>query len=164
MRISTELDGEQQVVEIRGDVAVVDGREYTIEFSEPERGVILLRSGGRVFEAVVSGDAKSREKLTVSIGGRSHEVTVTDPKRLRSSGAAHDHGDGRAEIKSAMPGKVVRILVELDAEVRKGDGVIVVEAMKMQNELKSPKDGKLVQIKASEGQTVNAGEVLLVVE
>ena len=85
---------------------------------------------------------------------------IIDPKRLRSAGDNHDHMDGRAEIKTAMPGKVVRILVESGAEVAKGDGIIVVEAMKMQNELKSPKDGIVREIRAADGDTVNAGEVL----
>ncbi|MCO5333238.1 MAG: hypothetical protein M9893_04365 [Pyrinomonadaceae bacterium] len=68
------------------------------------------------------------------------------------------------EIKTAMPGKVVRILRSLNETVAKGDGLIVVEAMKMQNEMRSPKDGIVAAINTSEGETVNAGEVLLVVE
>ena len=63
-----------------------------------------------------------------------------------------------------MPGKVVRIIAEAGAAVQKGDGIIVVEAMKMQNEMKSPKDGVVKEIRVSEGSTVNAGEVLVVIE
>jgi biotin carboxyl carrier protein len=69
-----------------------------------------------------------------------------------------------AEIKTAMPGKVVRVLVEVGAQVAKGDGIIVVEAMKMQNELRSPKDGTVKDIRGSEGATVNPGEVLAIIE
>ena len=76
-----------------------------------------------------------------------------------------DHAvGGKAEIKTAMPGKVVRILVAASDEVKKGDGLIVVEAMKMQNEMRSPKDGKVAGIRVAEGETVGAGDVLLVVE
>jgi biotin carboxyl carrier protein len=63
-----------------------------------------------------------------------------------------------------MPGKVVRVLVEAGASVEAGDGLVVVEAMKMQNELKSPKGGTVVEIRAGAGATVNAGDVLVVVE
>ncbi|MBC7900992.1 MAG: biotin/lipoyl-binding protein [Saprospiraceae bacterium] len=63
-----------------------------------------------------------------------------------------------------MPGKVVRILVEKGAEVKKGEGVVVVEAMKMQNELKSPKDGIVKDIKIEEGATVSAGDILVWIE
>jgi len=63
-----------------------------------------------------------------------------------------------------MPGKVVRILLEAGSEVKKGDGVLVVEAMKMQNEMKSPKDGIVRELRSTEGSTVNAGDVLVVIE
>ena len=72
--------------------------------------------------------------------------------------------DGIAEIKTAMPGKVVRVLVEVGSEVEKGDGIVVVEAMKMQNELKSPKDGVVKEIKFVDGSTVNTGDILAVIE
>ena len=63
-----------------------------------------------------------------------------------------------------MPGKIVRVLVEAGANVAAGDGVIVVEAMKMQNEMKAPKAGIVISINAKEGATVNAGDVLAVIE
>jgi biotin carboxyl carrier protein len=62
-----------------------------------------------------------------------------------------------------MPGKIVRVLVEIGAEVEAGAGVVVVEAMKMQNEMKSPKSGVVVSINAETGATVNAGDVLAVI-
>ena len=63
-----------------------------------------------------------------------------------------------------MPGKVVRVLATAGAEVEAGEGILVVEAMKMQNELKSPKKGRLQKVTVSEGAAVNAGDVLAVVE
>jgi biotin carboxyl carrier protein len=63
-----------------------------------------------------------------------------------------------------MPGKVVRIVAEVGQEVKTGDSIIVVEAMKMQNEMKSPKDGVVKEIRAEVGATVNAGDVLAVIE
>jgi len=63
-----------------------------------------------------------------------------------------------------MPGKVARILAEQGAEIKKGEGVLIVEAMKMQNEMKAPKDGIVKEIRCAEGETVNAGDVLAVIE
>ena len=63
-----------------------------------------------------------------------------------------------------MPGKVVRILVEAGATVEQGDGILVVEAMKMQNELRSPKSGVVKELRAKEGATVGAGDILATIE
>jgi biotin carboxyl carrier protein len=89
---------------------------------------------------------------------------IIDPKRLRSGQSSAVHHTGAAEIVSPMPGKIVRILVAEGANVAAGAGIIVVEAMKMQNEMKAPKAGVVVSINAAEGATVSAGDVLAVIE
>ena len=89
---------------------------------------------------------------------------MLDPKRLRSATCSGGHHTGAAEIVSPMPGKIVRVLVKPGADVEAGAGVIVVEAMKMQNEMKAPKAGTVVSIQVAEGATVNAGDVLAVIE
>ena len=123
MKLQAKTDGEKldvEIIEQDGKTsAVVGGREYELEVSQPEPGIFALRNGNRMTEAFVSPDGKQ-----VVIGGHEFQVEIADPKRLRGAGADHDHGDGVAEIKTAMPGKVVRILVEVGAEVEKGDGVI----------------------------------------
>ncbi len=168
MKLKAEIGGEARDIEITetdgGLHAVVDGRAYEIEASEPEAGIYLFKYEGRVYEASVSAPPSPGGAHSVRLRGRETAVRIIDPKRLRGSGAAHDHGDGLAEIKTAMPGKVVRVLVEAGAEVSKGDGILVVEAMKMQNELKSPKDGTVREIRAADGQTVATGEVLATIE
>ena len=92
------------------------------------------------------------------------EIKIFDPKRLRGTGAESEQTTGASEIKTAMPGKVVRVLAQVGAEIKQGDGVIIVEAMKMQNEMKSPKDGVIKEIRFAEGATVNAGDVLVIIE
>lgn len=143
--------------------ARVDEREYELEASEPEPNVFLLKHRGKIFEVVVSPQTDAGI-TNVTVGRNEFELRLIDPKRLRGSGSDHSHGDGKAEIKTAMPGKVVRILLASGDEVKKGDGVIVVEAMKMQNEMRSPKDGQVSEIKVAEGDTVAAGDVLVVIE
>lgn len=155
-------------MEIRPDgekmIAIVDEREYELEVSEPEPGVILFKNHGKVTEIFVSPITRPGQPVQVQTSGNSYDIRLIDPKRLRSSGAGSDHGDGAAEICTAMPGKVVRLLVDVGAEVNKGDGVVVVEAMKMQNELKTPKAGIVKEIKVADGATVAAGDVLAVIE
>ena len=166
MKLQAELNNEKHDVEIRRDddkvFASIDGRSYEIEASETEPNVFLLKYQGKVYEIYVSPTPSGTSR--VRIGPNEFEIAIHDPKRLRGSGSGHEHGEGLAEIKTAMPGKVVRVLVEPGTEVKKGDGVIVVEAMKMQNEMKSPKDGVVKEIRSSEGATVNAGDILAVIE
>lgn len=156
-QITFEQNGEQLTAEI-------DGRRYELEASQPEANVYLLKHNGKIYEFFVSPANNSNEPFQVSTGNHLLGIKILDPKRLRGKGAAGNETDGAAEIKTAMPGKLVRILVEQGDEVQKGDGILVVEAMKMQNEMKSPKDGVVKEIRFEEGATVNAGDVLAVIE
>ena len=167
MKFQAELNNEDHEVEIRreGDrvFAAVDGRSYELEASEPEPGVFLLKHENQVFQVFVSPGSRG-SATDVRLGPHEFLISVYDPKRFRGTGGSHEHGEGLAEIRTAMPGKIVRILAASGSEVKKGDGIIVVEAMKMQNELKSPKDGTVKEIRTSEGTTVNAGDILAVIE
>lgn len=166
MKLNAEIDGTKHEVEVtRNDGTVkarIDSREYALDVSNPEPGLFVLHDGPSKTIAFVS-DIDSGRSM-VSIDGNAIEISFSDPKRLRGSGGGGDSLEGVAEIKTAMPGKVVRILTAEGDAVSKGDGVIVVEAMKMQNEMKSPKDGTVRSIRASEGDTVNAGDILVVIE
>jgi biotin carboxyl carrier protein len=156
-QITFEQNGEHLTAEI-------DGRRYELEASQPEPNIYLLKHNGKIYEFLVSPNEKSNEPFQVSIANHNLEIKILDPKRLRGKGMAAGETDGAAEIKTAMPGKLVRVLVEIGAEVQKGDGILVVEAMKMQNEMKSPKDGVVKKICFEEGATVNAGDVLAIIE
>lgn len=162
MKLSAKLSDNKHEIVIRRDgqliFAEVDGRHYDLESSEPESGVYLFKHKNRIYEVYVSPDG------VADIGGNRFDISITDPKRLRGKGKDAEHGNGSAEIKTAMPGKIVRILVAEGDAVEKGDGVIVVEAMKMQNEIKSPKDGRVVEVRVKQGATVTANQVLAIVE
>ena len=144
--------------------AAIGGRVYNLEVREPMPGSYLFFHGNDVHECLVSERAKSKDHFDVSLRGRNHAVTIVDPKRLRSGQNSDRHHHGVAEILAPMPGKVVRVQLEAGANVEKGVGIVVVEAMKMQNEMKSPRDGVVVAINVKPGDTVNAGDVLAVVE
>ena len=164
MKLQATIGDVTHHVEIKRDgnrlTARVDDREYDLEVSEPEPGVYLFKHDGKIIEAAVS----SKNPTHVRIGPNEFDVRIIDPKRLRGTGADTDHADGIAEIRTAMPGKVVRVMLEVGSEVEKGDGVLVVEAMKMQNELKSPKNGTIKKLLVAEGATVAAGDILATIE
>ncbi len=142
----TEQEVSLQLVEGRVE-ARIGARSYDIEAREIEDGFYLLFLGDRVREVRVDD-----------------RIKIIDPKRLRSGQNSGGHHHGVAQIVAQMPGKVVRVHVEAGAAVEKGAGVIVVEAMKMQNEMKSPRAGVLVSVNVKPGDTVNAGDVLAVLE
>src|SRR5256714_2591926 len=171
MKLNAEIAGESVALEVRREgvrvVAEVGGRRYEVEARRVGDGEYLLLGGGRVYECRVGaagGAAGGRGRLSVAVGAREYAVTLTDPKHLRGARAAGGHDAGRAQVSAPMPGKVVRVLVERGQEVEAGAGLVVVEAMKMQNELKSPRAGTVVELRAEPGATVNAGELLAVIE
>jgi len=127
--------------------ARIGARTYDLEAREIEPGVYLFFLGDKVREIRVD-----------------ETVRIIDPKRLRSGQNSGGHHHGTAQIVAPMPGKVVRVQVEAGATVEKGAGVIVVEAMKMQNEMKAPRAGVVVTLNVQPGDTVNAGDVLAVLE
>jgi len=102
-------------------------------------------------------------QLQLQTGGLEFAAEVIDPRSWsgRRHGAAE--AEGRQQIAAPMPGKVVRLLVKAGDSVEVGQGLLVVEAMKMQNEIRSPKSGSVERVLVAEGQAVNAGEVLCVV-
>ena len=145
-------------------LAEIGDRVYTLDVRETELDGYLFFLNTNVHECRVAERAGSKDSFEVSIHGRSYEVTIVDPKRLRSGQNSDRHHHGVAEIVAPMPGKVVRVQLEVGANVEKGAGIVVVEAMKMQNEMKSPRAGVVVSINVKPGDTVNAGDVLAVIE
>ncbi|MFQ5876721.1 MAG: biotin/lipoyl-containing protein [Acidobacteriota bacterium] len=147
----------------------LDGRELVVE-SRGTRPSLVLWAEGRIVEATVAreGDGAAvpgaeERAYAVTIGGRTYPVRIADPLR-RAARAAPPRREGRAEVRAVMPGRVTALLVREGQEVRRGQGVIVVEAMKMENEIPAPKEGKVVAVSVATGETVEAGAVLLSVE
>jgi biotin carboxyl carrier protein len=167
MKLKARVDDHESEVLLNVEgkrvVAAVDGRAYELEFHRLEDGTYLVLKEGHVFDCRVNRTAK-KETFAVSIRDRIYSVSISDPKRLRGANDAGDHHHGSAEILAPMPGKVVRVLVEVGSQIEKGKGVIVVEAMKMQNEMKSPREGSVKAVYVKAGDTVNAGDVLAIVE
>lgn len=138
----------------------VDGREIDVDAVLARPDVLSLRIGNKAYEVKCE---RVGGEMHLWMGGVRYAAEVRDPRSLRSRARATDE-HGPRKLTAPMPGKVVRILVAQGAEVDAGAGVVVVEAMKMQNEVKSPKKGTVQKIVVSEGTAVNAGDVLAVVE
>ncbi len=130
-------------------------RDYSMEPSGP--GVFSILIGERSYQATVLAPGM------VQVNDLIFQVEVFDPRELRARSATGST-EGRQNIAAPMPGKVVRLLVAAGDAVAAGQGLIVVEAMKMQNEMKSPRAGRVADVKVKADATVTAGEVLLVIE
>ena len=153
-----ELDIQENRFRYASEAGIVDAEASVIEV-EPGTFSILLE--GRSYEVKIASGPNGF--LYVDVNGRRSEVEVRDPRsfsRNKHGGIGH----GRQTITAPMPGKVVRVLVREGDAVEAGAGLIVVEAMKMQNELKAPKAGTVARLSAKEGDTVTAGEPLIVIE
>jgi biotin carboxyl carrier protein len=138
----------------------LNGREVEVDAVLVRPNVLSLRVGNVAYEIKAE---YIENGLQVWVGGTSFAAEVRDPRSLRSRARAReDHGPRK--IVASMPGKVVRLLVRAGESIEAGAGVVVVEAMKMQNEIKSPKKGKVERILVSAGAAVNAGDVLAIID
>jgi|SRR5690242_4709843 len=137
-----------------------DGPEREAQLAEVEPGVFSVLLDGRSYEArAEAGD----ECVWIAVRGRRFRIAITDPRRWTESSASA-HGHDRETIRASMPGKIVRILVQPGETVSAGQGVIVVEAMKMQNEMKARRAGRVIVVPVREGETVAAGAILATIE
>ena len=144
-----------------GDIAFrLDGGDASASVIEVVPNVYSVLIDGRSYEARV---ISTNGEVVVEINGERYPIMVEDPRRARRKSAA-SAGEGRASVTAPMPGKIVRVLAAEGTAVTAGQGVVVIEAMKMQNEMKSPRDGRLVSVPVQEGETVAAGAVLAIVE
>ena len=137
----------------------VNGEQIAVDAAQTASDVLSLLIGGESYEVIAS-----KATQQIAIGGVRYSVEVRDPRAWRTRKSRAGGGDGPKKIVAPMPGKVVRVIAPVGSEVEQGAGVVVIEAMKMQNELKSPKKGKVLTISATEGATVNAGDVLAIIE
>lgn len=139
----------------------LDGNPVHIDAVIPRRDVLSLLVDGHAYEIKREQTAAD---LHMWVGSSRFAVELRDPRSLRSRQKAGGDEAGPKKIVAPMPGRVVRLLVAEGSEVEAGQGIIVVEAMKMQNEIKAPKKGVVQKILANPGAAVNPGDVLAIVE
>jgi biotin carboxyl carrier protein len=162
MTRETLIEGRAGRIELEGsrfryqrqDGGVVEG-EFSIASLEPGRECVLWN--GCVYRVARGAPGEAL------VNGTPIAVQIFDPREWRGRKSGPE-GGGRQEISASMPGKVVRVLVREGDSVEAGQGLVVVEAMKMQNEMKSPKAGRVVEVRTRADAAVAAGEALIVVE
>jgi len=137
-----------------------DGPERLAQGEIPEPFVYSILMDGRSYEARVE---EAPGGLIVVIDGHRFEIEVRDPRR-RARQPSGGQGAATQDVVAPMPGKVIRVLVAPGDVVSPGQGLVVVEAMKMQNELKAQREGRVATVSACEGATVTAGEILATLE
>lgn len=139
----------------------LDGELVEVDAVLARPDVLSILVSGAAFEIKRE---RTPSDLHLWVKNSRFQAAVSDPRSLRSRKSVRAAGEGPQKLTASMPGKVVRLLVSPNAEVEAGQAILVMEAMKMQNELKSPKKGVVKQILAAEGATISAGEVLAIVE
>ena len=152
-------------VEILGNNQVsIDGVVYTVDFeSVSGQPVFTMLVDGKSFEAHISQDDDTWQVL---MGGTLYRAQVEDEReyRLRGATGAGEGAGGEFILKAPMPGLVVQVPVNEGDEIKKGDVLVILESMKMQNELKAPRAGLVKRVEVKEGDSVEQRETMLVLE
>ena len=164
MKLEVEISRKQQTLEFKREGkhvrATLNGRVVEADAVEIDVGTYSILLDGKSYEVRVAPEGAG---LQIHAAAQEFSAQIHDPRVWRGRSSTGVEAEGRQQISAPMPGKIVRVLVKTGDAVEAGQGLLVVEAMKMQNEVKSPKAGKVEKISVTEGQAVNAGEVLAVV-
>jgi len=143
------------------DMVDVEGASHSVRYLPLPDGRRLCLVDGRVIEF---NGMKGDSMRLVRAGWSLHQLEVVDPRRLRGAGSTAAAAGGRAEIAAPMPGRVVSVLREAGHDVEAGEGLVVLEAMKMENELRSPITGTVAKLDVKPGQSVGTGQLIAIVE
>jgi biotin carboxyl carrier protein len=170
MKVEIEFAGKTRTVEVESDASdggrrgrvrgKIDGRAIEADAVEVTPGVYSILIDSASFEVRVEPHAGA---LGVTVAGQEYQATIRDPRQWRRRRGAGFETEGRQQVVAPMPGKVVRVLAKAGQTVETGQGILVIEAMKMQNEVRSPKAGTVERVLVSENQAVSAGETLAVI-
>jgi biotin carboxyl carrier protein len=157
-RFTVNLEGKTREVVRRGDGVIL-----LLSIDGESREAAVVRGGGEGGSGNGRTMARGGTDYTVTVAGKPYAVRLLDPLR-RASAAVRPVVEGPVDVRAIMPGKIAALLVKEGQEVRSGQGVVVVEAMKMESELPAPKDGRVTRILVRSGETVEAGAALFTVE
>jgi biotin carboxyl carrier protein len=141
-------------------VWTIDGQRLDADATAVSPGIYSVLLNGKSFEVRIESLGAELRAVT---GSRELKVVIQDEREWRRNRGGSVEAQGRQQVLAPMPGKIVRVLVTAGDAVRAGQGLLVVEAMKMQNEIRAPKSGTIDRVRVVEGQTVNAGEVVVII-
>jgi biotin carboxyl carrier protein len=164
MKVEMLIQGRPRTVEVSqsGERTrwLVDGREVQANAVEISPGVISVIIAGESVEVTI---VQKGSDLRVLAGCQEYSAAILNRRELKKNRESAAEVSGRQSVTAPMAGKIVRCLVTVGDDVQTGQGLAIVEAMKMQNEIRSPKTGKIEKVAVVEGQTVNPGDVVAVV-
>ncbi len=164
MKLQIEIAGKKRQVELTRQASArlwtMDGQRLEADATEASPGIYSILINGKSFEVRI--ERRGAELRAMTCDGE-FAVVIQDEREWRRHRGGSVEAEGRQQVLAPMPGKVVRVLVSAGDSVRAGQGLLVVEAMKMQNEIRAPKSGTIDRVRVVEGQTVNAGEVVVIV-
>jgi acetyl/propionyl-CoA carboxylase alpha subunit len=166
MKYVAIVNGKQRAVEIAridgGYRLTIDGKSFTVDSFRPGPQSISLLMDGQVYEV---GLEKNGHRFSVYFYDDTIELELFDARKFQASNTARSTASsGPTRIQAPMPGKIVKVVVKEQSTVKEGDSLLIMEAMKMQNELKAPKSGTVSKIHVREGEPVSISQVLLVLE
>ena len=165
MKIEIELDGKSRSVEMihTGERArwSIDGRAIDADAIEVSPGIYSILIGGQSFEVRIAPQPDFA--LRVTAAKREYRATIRNPRKWARNRGLGAEAEGSQHLRAPMPGKIVLLLVKAGDHVDVGQGIVVMEAMKMQNEIRSPKSGIVERLLVTQGQTVNPGDVVAIV-
>ena len=165
-RYQVRRDGERIVVRHLDESDAADGtgngtRETSVDWRRPQPGIYSLLIDNASYEVFIGEEP---DHLAVHLKKRTYRVHAADIRRHRAATDTPGAPDGRVRITAPIPGRAARVHVQPGQQVDRGDGIVVVEAMKMENELRSPRDGIVGKIEVEEGQTVAGGALLATIQ
>lgn len=166
MKFEVQLEGAsgkaKRVVELEREGGsyriLLDGKQVAADAVKVAPNTISILLDGKSYEVHIAPILDGQLKLQT--GPHEYLAAVEDPRAWRGRKHGTLQAEGRQQVIAPMPGKVIRMLVKAGDAVEAGQGLAVIEAMKMQNEIRSPKSGKVERVLVKEGQTVSAGEAL----
>lgn len=165
MKYSVTVNGrplEVELVERLGRVHVkVGGREFDVQYDEvDELGQVVVNHGGRSYGLSIEGDAND---VAITLAGHHYAVKLEDERERAARAAERAAGRGGGTVTSVMPGVVVEVLVKAGATIAKGEPLLILSAMKMQNEIGAPLDGTVKEVHVTPGTAVSAGAKLVTI-
>jgi biotin carboxyl carrier protein len=162
MKFEVRIDSRACLVELNRDAdrwqISIDDRLVDADAFEIAPGIFSILVNGKSYEVRVTPTPTGT--LTLQTAHQEFTAEVIDPRAWRGRRHGAVEAEGRQQILAPMPGKIIRMLVQTGEKVQAGQGLLVVEAMKMQNEIRSPKSGTVERLLVKEGQPVNSGEIL----
>jgi acetyl/propionyl-CoA carboxylase alpha subunit len=165
MSLEVRIAGQRRQIDLRREGGRYRGSigKQSVEAEVVDRGPgsLLIRLGDRSYDVTFDSDGA---QLHLDLGSRQVDLEILDPLRTDETEDRIHRAGGRREIRAAMPGKVVAVKVKAGEAVAKGQGLIVLEAMKMENEVLSPCTGKVMKVEVTPGEKVETGSLLVSVE